>query len=75
MRAIPKTESARFALPEHTRIRLRHGLPKAALAKGAAGTIVHVYEQGGYEVEFIAGRTRPLVLTLEPAGVEECRGE
>lgn len=63
------------ALPEHTRVRLLRDVPESGLVKGAKGTIVHVYEDGGYEVEFIAGRARPVVATLETADVEELRGE
>ena len=58
------------ALPEHSRVSLLRALPKVGLPKGAEGTIVHVYEEGGYEVEFITGLTRPVVLTLEADEIE-----
>jgi hypothetical protein len=58
------------AHPEHSRVRLLRSVSKMALARGAEGTIVHVYEDGGYEVEFIAGLNRPVVLTLEADEIE-----
>ncbi len=58
------------ALPEHSRVRLLRAMPKVDLTKGAEGTIVHVYEEGGYEVEFLSGLTRPVVLTLEADEIE-----
>ena len=33
-------------------------------------TQIHVYEDGGYEVEFLKGRDRPAVITVEAADVE-----
>ena len=78
MPTFPDTNSKTAAneiLPEHTRVRLRHALPKGGLHKGAKGTIVHIYEDGGYEVEFIEGLERPSVVTLEQADVEEVTGE
>lgn len=57
-------------LPEHSRVRLLRAIPKAGLAEGGEGTIVHVYEDGGYEVEFLSGFTRPVVLTLEADEIE-----
>ena len=58
------------ALPEHTRVALRRDQPEAGLLKGQKGTIVHVYAEGGYEVEFIEGRDKPVVVTLELPDVE-----
>lgn len=59
------------ALPEHARVRLLHDVPKAGVRAGETGAIVHVYGDGeGYEVEFIKGRERPVVLTVEAADVE-----
>jgi hypothetical protein len=63
------------ALPEHGRVRLLRARTKAGLPKGAEGTIVHVYEEDGYEVEFIAGLKRPVVLTLEADEIEEVRAD
>lgn len=75
MPAIHNAEPARKGLPEHTRVRLRRPLPEAGLPKGSAGTIVHVYDEGGYEVEFVEGRDRPAVVTVEPDDVEQLDGE
>lgn len=59
------------ALPEHAVVRLRHDLKTDGLKAGDMGTIVHVYEGGsGYEVEFIQGRKRPKLVTVEPADLE-----
>ncbi len=58
------------ALPEHSRVCLLRAMPKAGLSKGAEGTIVHIYEEGGYEVEFVSGLKRPVVLTLEADEIE-----
>jgi len=63
------------ALPEHSRVRLLRAVPKAGLAKGAEGTIVHVYEEGGYEVEFLGGLKRPVVLTLEADEIEGLKSD
>ena len=71
----PNILSESGALPEHTRILLRRDIPEADLAAGAKGTIVHVYNNGGYEVEFIEGRARPVVVTLEVSEVERLTGE
>jgi hypothetical protein len=49
---------------------LRRDLPETDLSKGDRGTIVHVYDDGGYEVEFIEERNRPVVVTLELPDVE-----
>jgi hypothetical protein len=63
--------SAAPALPEHAVVRLRHQLKADGLKAGDRGTIVHVYEHGsGYEVEFIHGRKRPKLVTVEPADIE-----
>lgn len=75
MPAIHKIEPGLNPLPEHTRVRLRRPLPECALPKGSAGTIVHVYEEGGYEVEFVEGRDRPVVVTVEPDDLERLVGE
>lgn len=58
------------SLPEHSRVRLVRAVPAAGLGRGAEGTIVHVYDEGGYEVEFLRGHNRPAVLTLEPDDIE-----
>lgn len=53
-------------LPEHARVRLLHDFPDDCLKVGATGTIVFVYEGGAdYEVEFLEGKKRPVVLTVE----------
>lgn len=58
--------------PELAVVRLRHDLEEECLKAGERGTIVHVYEGGsGYEVEFIKGRERPLLVTVEPADIEQ----
>ena len=58
-------------LLDHSVVRLRHALKADDLKAGDTGTIVHVYEGGtGYEVEFIHGRKRPKLVTLEPADIE-----
>lgn len=76
MPAIQEQELAdSAALPEHSRVRLLRAEPKAGLAKGAEGTIVHVYEEGGYEVEFIRGLKRPVVLTLEADEIEGLKAD
>jgi hypothetical protein len=42
---------------------LERDLPEHSLRKGDLGAVVHVYENGGLEVEFVtaAGRTEALV--------------
>ena len=63
-------------LAEHSRVRLLRARPGDGLAAGAEGAIVHVYESGaGYEVEFVAGRPRPAVLTLTREEVEPVKDE
>ena len=58
------------ALPEHARVRLLRAFPDVGLAGGATGTIVFVYEGGeDYEVEFLEGKSRPVVLTVEASDV------
>ncbi|MFO0690193.1 MAG: DUF4926 domain-containing protein [Myxococcota bacterium] len=53
---------------------LEHDLPEYALLRGDLGTVVHVYEKGGLEVEFVTagGRTEAVVTLREtdvrPAG-------
>jgi len=49
---------------------LERDLPEHALRKGDLGTVVHVYENGGLEVEFVtaAGQTEALV-TLRDSDV------
>ncbi len=63
------------ALPEHSRVRLLRAMPKVGLSKGAEGTIVHVYEEGGYEVEFLGGLKRPVVVNLEADEIEGLKAE
>lgn len=75
MPAIHEAVPSADALPELARVRLRRAVTEVGLAEGTEGTIVHVYEDGGYEVEFIAGRKRPAVITLEIADVEAALGE
>lgn len=58
-------------IQEHAVVRLRHDVAADGLKAGDTGTVVHVYEGGsGYEVEFIHGRTRPKLVTVEPADIE-----
>ncbi len=58
------------ALPEHARVRLLLPFRDAKLAAGAMGTVVFVYNDGeGYEVEFIEGRSRPVVITVDAADI------
>jgi hypothetical protein len=61
-------------LGEHTRVRVLADLPQFGLNKGELGTIVHVYEAGGYEVEFPGHLNRPVVITLDPEQVEPFPG-
>lgn len=71
MPTIKETDLANpTVLPEHSAVRLLRSAPKAGLSKGAEGTIVHVYEEGGYEVEFLGGLKRSVVLTLEADEIE-----
>lgn len=70
MPAIHKAESAPVALPEHTRVRLLTSFAEKGLRAGEVGTIVHVYEDNAYEVEFVTGRSRPEVVTVERDDVE-----
>lgn len=56
--------------PEHSRVRVCRDFPDDGVACGEEGTIVYVYEDGGYEVEFLAGRDRPAVVTVENEDVE-----
>lgn len=51
---------------------LTRDLPSEGLRSGDLGTVVHVYEAGGYEVEFFTalGKTRA-VLTLAEADVRK----
>jgi type III restriction enzyme len=64
----------RTPLLEHSRVRSLRAFPDAGVAEGEQGTIVHVYEDGGYEVEFLAHRQRPAVVTVEDADVEPTPG-
>ncbi len=57
-------------LAEHSIVRARQELQGAGVRAGEIGTIVHVYGDGGYEVEFVEGRTRPAVVTLGQGDVE-----
>lgn len=58
------------ALPEHARVRLLHDFPDVGLKAGAAGTIVFVYDGGvDYDVEFLEGQKRPIVLTVEAGDI------
>lgn len=52
-------------------VRLRRAIPAEKLKLGAEGAVVHVYEGGSaYEVEFLAGRTRPCLVTLSARDIE-----
>jgi hypothetical protein len=58
------------ALPEHARVSLLHDFPDVGLNAGATGTVVFVYEGGAnYEVEFLDGKKRPVVLTVEAGDI------
>ena len=75
-RAVQVTVLVPDALLEHSRVRLRRAVPQEGLEAGAKGTVVHVYNDGaGYEVEFVAGRKTPAVVTLEPSDLEPLAGE
>jgi len=56
----------------HEEVVLTRDLPSEGLKSGDLGTVVHVYEAGGYEVEFFTalGKTRA-VLTLMATDVRE----
>ncbi len=41
-------------IKEHDRVVLTADLPAEGLQAGDVGTVVHVYEDEGYEVEFVA---------------------
>ncbi|MGI8438042.1 MAG: DEAD/DEAH box helicase family protein [Chthoniobacterales bacterium] len=64
------SERSTVSLPEHSRVRFRKGFPESGVRPGERGTIVHVYKEGGYEVEVLTGRTRPAVVTVENEDVE-----
>jgi hypothetical protein len=53
-------------IPEHDQVILTSDLPEFGLKAGDIGTIVHVYRDAAYEVEFVTldGRT-VAVVTLE----------
>ena len=53
------------SLPEHSRVRLRRDFPEDGVRTGEDGTIVHVYRDGGYEVEMISDRSKPAAVTVE----------
>ena len=57
-------------LEEHSVVRVVRAFRAEGVRAGETGTIVHVYENGGYEVEFLDTRTRPVVVTVEEADVE-----
>jgi hypothetical protein len=59
---------------EHSRVRVTRAFPEAGVKTGGQGTIVHVYRDGGYEVEFLADRQRPTVVTVEESDVEPASG-
>ncbi|MBA2433827.1 MAG: DUF4926 domain-containing protein [Chthoniobacterales bacterium] len=64
------SERSAGSLPEHSRVRFRKGFPESGVSSGEQGTIVHVYDDGGYEVEVLTGRNRPAVVTVENDDVE-----
>ena len=55
---------------EHAVVRLVRNVPEHQLLAGAIGTVVHVYERAGYEVEF-ENVPQPTVVTLNADDVEE----
>lgn len=57
-------------LEEHSQVKALRNFPAKGVEVGEVGTIVHIYEEGGYEVEFIGSRKRPVVVTVEMADVE-----
>ncbi len=62
---------AGMPVAEHAMVRLRRDLPDAGIDAGELGSVVHVHEGGGgYEVEFLGGRRRPKLVTVEPADIE-----
>jgi len=63
----------RDPLLEHSRVKVLHDFARKGVTAGETGTIVHVYEDGGYEVEFLAGRNRPVIVTVETKDVEAPR--
>lgn len=63
-------------IPEHAVVRLLHDRSADGLKAGESGTVVHVYAGGeGYEVEFIGGRSRPRLVTVEPEEIELAEGD
>jgi len=59
------------SIPEHAVVQLLRDLPEEGLKAGETGTVVHVYNEGAaYEVEFISGRNRPKLATVEPGDIE-----
>lgn len=60
----------RIPLEELSIVRVLRDFRAMGVHTGETGTIVHVYENGGYEVEFTKGRIRPAVVTVEDEDVE-----
>ncbi len=57
-------------IPELETVVLRRDIPDVGLRTGDIGAVVHRYEAGGYEVEFVtAGGRTVAVLTLTEADV------
>lgn len=55
----------------HSMVRLHRAIAGEGLRAGATGTVVHVYEGGtAYEVEFLEGRSRPCLVTLNAMDLE-----
>ena len=71
--SIPTTSrrsGRRAPLEELSVVRVLRDFRAMGVHAGETGTIVHVYEDGGYEVEFTKGRAHPAIVTVEDADVE-----
>ncbi|WP_235849855.1 DUF4926 domain-containing protein [Mycolicibacterium doricum] len=67
------TRDQKMAYREHELVVLTRHLPAHGLIAGDAGTVVGVYGNGGYEVEFTTGDGHTLaVATLAEADLRRC---
>jgi hypothetical protein len=60
-------------LPEHSQVRTVRELSSQDVPAGTIGTIVHVYQKGGYEVEFATNQGAKVV-TVDVNDVEAING-
>jgi hypothetical protein len=58
------------SLPEQSLVCLKREFPDDGVRSGEKGTIVHVYKDGGYDVEVSSDRAKPIVITVENNDVE-----